>query len=304
MDFWNKWAGAQYWRFQGRVASNRRDLYGGSHGLRIVAFHSIRAPELDMAKRMLDWIGDRYPLASPEDADAVFEGRYVPGTSDRVMVTFDDGLATDYAAARWLADAGVRAAFFIVPSLVDRTVGQFVEFHAQRGVQAFLLDEPSARGLSTTQVREMIAMGHRIGAHNFAHRDLGRLHSDAEIDYEVGLAIDTVGELTGESCRDFAIAFGQPHNVSDEATRYLLARCPRVYAAHRGLNVPGITPRFLLRHACSADQPMAFAQLCVEGGADHHLAHLAREMVRRVGTTPASMANVVRPLAATAGAKA
>jgi len=33
---------------------------------------------------------------------------------------------------------------------------------------------------------------------------------------------------------DFAIGFGQPANVSEEAAAYLRETCPRVYACHRG----------------------------------------------------------------------
>jgi hypothetical protein len=133
----------------------------------------------------------------------------------------------------------------------------------------------------------MVAMGHRVAAHNFAHRDLGKLHARADLDYEIGNALLGVAELTGTPCRDFAIGFGQPENVSPEATAWLLERGTRVYACHRGLNAAGLTPRFLLRHADEPDHPLAFARVCLLGGADHHLHDRAETMARRVGTLPA-----------------
>jgi peptidoglycan/xylan/chitin deacetylase (PgdA/CDA1 family) len=142
------------------------------------------------------------------------------------------------------------------------------------------------RGLTTTQVREMMAMGHRVAAHNYAHRDLGKLHTPDEIRYEVANALEALGELTGRPCQDFAIGFGQPENLSDEAAAYLLESCPRVYACHRGLNVPGRTQRFALRHAFEPAHPFAFTRVCLEGGADRRLADRQREMIRRVGLLP------------------
>jgi peptidoglycan/xylan/chitin deacetylase (PgdA/CDA1 family) len=143
-----------------------------------------------------------------------------------------------------------------------------------------------ARGLSTGQVREMKSMGHRIAAHNFSHRDLGQLHDAEAIRYEVDNALEAVGELTGERCDDFAISFGQPENVSEEAVAHLRSRCRRVYACHRGLNVPGRTPRFLLRHAYWAEHPLTFTRVCLEGGGDHQVADRATWMARRVGLLP------------------
>jgi hypothetical protein len=95
-----------------------------------------------------------------------------------------------------------------------------------------------------------------------------------------------VGELTGEPCEDFALAFGQPENVSDAASVHLSEKVKRVYACHRGLNVPGRTPRFLLRHAVEPHHPDVFTRACLTGSADRHLEHRAAEMLRRVGPLP------------------
>ncbi len=282
-----RWAAAHWWRASGRATRDRDQLYGGAHGLRIVCFHETLPEELRQVKRVVDFWRARFAMAAPAEADELFEGRWRDTRVDRMLITFDDGLSSNHEAAKWLAEIGISAIFFVVPSLVDRTIGEYLRYHERYGVSAHTpLSAPDARGLSASQVREILAMGHRVAAHNFAHRDLGRLHDPDSIRYEIGNAIDSVAELTGRECRDFAIGFGQPENLSDEATAYLREKCPRVYACHRGLNVPGRTPRFLLRHAFDPDHPMAFTRLCLEGGADRHLAGRAQEMVRRVGVLP------------------
>jgi len=290
-DGLKRWAAAQAWRLAGRAAKDREALYGGATGLRVVTFHESLAGHLDEIVRLLGWWRRTRPLATPEDADAILEGRWEPGPEDRLLVTFDDGLASNHAAARALAREGVRAIFFVVPSLVDRTIAEYLRFHDARGVRALPpLAVRDVRGLTTSELAEMISMGHRIAAHNFAHRDLGLLHDAAELRYEIANALDQVGELTGRPCLDFAIGFGQPENLSAEAAAYLLAHVPRVYACHRGLNVPGVTPRFLLRHAVEPRHPLAFTRVCLEGGADRRLADRARALAARVGLLPAGPA--------------
>ncbi len=281
-----RWAVAQLWRLDRRAARNRRRLYQGETGLRIVTFHHTGPHEMEQLRRLVAWARGRMELGEPEDADDLVAGRWRRRRSDRLLLTFDDGLESNFEAARWLAAQEIRAVFFVIPSFVGRTVTEFLDFHRRSGVTAHPPGPPGAPGLAVRQVREMAAMGHRIGAHNFAHRDLGRLRAPADIEYEVGRALESVGEIVGSECDDFAIGFGQPENVSDEAAAWLLAQCPRVHACHRGLNVPGLTPRFLLRDDCKPWHPFAFTRACLEGGGDHHLADRAREMARRVGVLP------------------
>ena len=288
MDGAQRWVAAQLWRASGRAVKDRELLYGGATGLRVLTFHATPSDQLAHVRRIVDWCRGRFPMATPADADDIFAGGW-RHDSDRVLLTFDDGYQSNYEVARWLAGLGVAAIFFVVPPLIDRTPEEYLRFHERFGVKAYVpLAHAGARGLASGQLREMVAMGHRIAAHNFAHRDLGLLHDLAGIRYEVSNAVEMVGELTGAGCNDFAIAFGQPENVSEEAAGYLLEHCPHVYSCHRGLNVPGRTAKFLLRHACEPDHPFAFTRICIEGGADRRMARAASTMAHRVGTLPAS----------------
>jgi len=284
-----RWALAELWRTSGRIEADRHLLYQGRSGLRILTFHETEGEEMETFQRIVEWCRSHCSMATPADVDQVAAGRW-PHDGDRVLLTFDDGWASNFEAARWLADRGISAIFFVVPSLVGRDSDEYVRFHAQNRVTPGVpMAAPTARGLTVAQVREMRAMGHRIGAHNFAHRDLSFLHAPADIRYEIDNALERVGEILGTPCRDFAIAYGMPHNLSEESIvhlRDLQARGVRVYACHRGLNVPGKTPSFLLRHAWEPFHPMNFTRLCIEGGADRRLGGWARLMVDKVGALP------------------
>jgi len=245
--------------------------------------------DLRRVQRIVEWCRSRLVMATPSDADELTAGRW-PHHTDRILLTFDDGWESNYQVASWLADIGVSAIFFVVPSLIGRSAEEYLAFHAQNQLIPRVPEASrGARGLSRAQLREMRAMGHRIGAHNFAHRDLGFLHALPELRYEIDNALECLGEILGTPCHDFAIAFGMPHNLSDEAIEHLKvlqARGMRVYSCHRGLNVPGKTPSFLLRHACEPFHPMNFTRICIEGGGDRRLGSEVRLMLGRVGALP------------------
>ena len=284
-----RWVLAEMWRTLDRARRDRALLYGGATGLRIITFHETRGDDLTRLKQIVHWCRSRFTMASPADADSLFAGCW-PHATDRILVTFDDGWASNFEAAKWLAGIGVSATFFVVPSLIGRTADEYVRFHARTHLVPNVPEASAgARGLSTEQLREMRAMGHRIGAHNFAHRDLGVLHALPDIRYEVENALEGLSDILRTNCNDFAIAFGQPNNVSDEAIAYLKdlqARGLRIYSCHRGLNVPGKTPSFLLRHAWEPFHPANFTRVCLEGAGDRRLNRDVRLMVRRVGRLP------------------
>jgi len=155
-----------------------------------------------------------------------------------------------------------------MPSFAGRTIDEFCEFHARNGIEAFRFFPRPSRGLEPSQIREMVAMGHMIGGHNYAHRDLGHVHREEDLAYEIQRSLDEVGEIVGRRCEDFAWGFGHPSHVSSEAADYLTRHCSRVYSCSRGLNVPGRSPRFFLRDTVTRDEPFRFTQMTLRGGAD------------------------------------
>lgn len=287
-------------RWTKRGEKNRRGFYENMTGLRILTFHETPASYFDRFKCAAECALERYAAASPNDVNLLMQGCMPQQPEDTVLFTFDDGYRGNFYAARWLADQGVRAIFFVVPSFFDRSRFEYLKYHRVHGVQAYdfchncYIEPP--RGLARSQVKEMHAMGHRIGAHNYAHRDLGRLRSPVDLDYEVGRSIDELSELLGAPCQDFAFAFGQPQHVSVEAARYLSQRCKRVYAAVRGMNVPGKTPPlFLTRNTIQPERPLSFTIASMQGGLDHR--SRAQLTTLNARFTAASCTGTLQPIA-------
>lgn len=274
-----------------QAARNRRQLDGGRTGLRIGLSHNVYPGEFDDFRRLVDRCREDFDVGTPADVDALLAGTFRSGVRDRLLLTFDDGNDNNYQVAVWLAEQKWPAVFFIVPPFLGRTTGHFVAYHAAQGVEAYPLGHNAAvqpaRGMAPSQVRELAAMGHRIGAHNYAHRDLSRLQTQADLEYEIGRSLEEVSELTGAPCRDFAVGFGHWSHISPAAVEYLRARCPRVYLGCRARNVPGRSPRFLCRTQVAPSFPRAFARASLAGALDHREAPEVRAARTAVGPLPA-----------------
>ncbi len=266
-------------------------MYCGQNGIRSLTFHDLPETRLKEFKRVVLWCQERFRFAEPSDAEAMLDGRIRKQLSETtLLLTFDDGHSDNFIAAQWLHENGIKAAFFVVPSFIGRSNSEYLAYHRANGVTAHSLQSKAtateSKGLTRSQLLEMRSMGHRIGAHNYAHRDLGKLATDEALDYEIRNATAAVEELTGTPCRDFAVGFGQPANLSQAAVEYLSRENYRVYMGFRGLNVPGITPKYFLRHGYVPSHPFRFTTACLGADADHRMAARQRELVELVGTMP------------------
>lgn len=237
-------------------------------------------------RRLLAWCRERFVLVGPEAVDQLRAPGGSDGARDRLLFTFDDGHRDQFEGGRWLASEGVRGVFFVTPPYLERTTEEFVAHHAARGVRAYPLGikEPArSGGMTFEQVRELDRLGHLVAAHNYAHRDLGRLTSVDDLDYEVGQSLDDLSDLLGKPCRDFAISFGTPRHLSPEALAYLQARCRHVYTSVRGLNVPGLSPSCFTRDEIRGAGPEVFNRAGALGAFDDRARADRAELIRRAG---------------------
>ena len=100
-------------------------------------------------------------------------------------ITFDDGLASDYEHGfRILSELGVRATFFVVPTVVD-TPGY----------------------VTWSQLREMVAAGMEVGSHSLTHPFVDAL-DDAQLRHEFGESKRMLEERLGLAVRSASLPRG------------------------------------------------------------------------------------------------
>jgi peptidoglycan/xylan/chitin deacetylase (PgdA/CDA1 family) len=238
----------------------------------MLVFHQVFPEHRERFEQLIRWCKQTFEMAGPEDADKLVDGKFEPGQRDKLLITLDDGFSNNYDVGRWLAERGIRATFFVIPSYLDCSTDEFLAYHTANGVEAYPMGirarHQPCRGMARDEVLRLRDLGHRIAAHNYAHRDLGGLRDADDLAYEIDRSLDEVSELLGQPCHDFAIGFGGTQHVSPEALDVLRHRRSRVYFGVRGLNVPCVTPPLLLRDMISPSWPLAFSQQAALGALD------------------------------------
>lgn len=113
-------------------------------------------------------------------------------------LTFDDGCASDYTEAfPVLSELGLRATFFVVPTLVD-TPGY----------------------VTWAQLREMVTAGMEIGSHSLTHPFLDQLRP-AELEREFGESKAMIENRLGLAVRSASLPRGWPPRELEPLLRRL-----------------------------------------------------------------------------------
>lgn len=236
--------------------------------------HAEDTDDFDRFRHFIERLDEQFSIV-----DAVTVEAPAPtggGSRLPVLITFDDGHARTFPALEWLAQRGISTLYFLIPSYIDRSVQEFLDAHAACGVEAYNIgsgrDLSRTRGFSRSQVRELQAMGHRIGAHNDAHRDLGRWHTHDDARYEILGGMARLEDICGTAINDFAWAFGRMRHLSQDALSLMAERFQRVYSGIRGRS--SVAPRnaascrFFFRTGISLDDPQRFVSATLRGGLD------------------------------------
>ena len=155
-------------------------------------------------------------------------------------LTFDDGHASDYTEAfPVLHELGLRATFFVVPTLVD-----------------------TAGFVTWDQLREMVAAGMEIGSHSLTHPFVDGL-GPAELRREFGDSKAMIEDRLGAAVRSASLprGWGAPHlETILEELGYRVFCTSRVGWWH-----PGDRPLSIPRVRASADLPVERFAAIVDG---------------------------------------
>jgi peptidoglycan/xylan/chitin deacetylase (PgdA/CDA1 family) len=199
----------------------------GSHGVPFLMYHVLGDEDLDADQRYV--IASRDFAAQLAYLDGSYEVQSVggalatpPGVRPRVVLTFDDGNASDLEiAAPLLVERGFGATFYAVPGLLGR-----------RGF------------LSVPQLRELARLGLEIGSHSMSHQYLTDL-DDRRLEREVRGSKERLEDLLGRPVLHFACPGGRVDARVEKFVR--AAGYASLATSHIGTNAPDTDPFRLTR---------------------------------------------------------
>ena len=186
---------------------------------------------------------------------ALLPGAEPTGPGKPIVITFDDGWASDHRHARPILERlGWRSEHFVTVDWVGR--------------DAFM---------SWKELAEIAGFGAGVHSHSLTHRDLGRL-STREVRHELETSKDTLEWRLRRRVGFLSLPGGTGAGASVRSTAHELGY-RGICTSRIGLNVPGADPYALRRIPVRRHTPLARLLAWVDGKHLERLA-LARETLR------------------------
>jgi peptidoglycan/xylan/chitin deacetylase (PgdA/CDA1 family) len=230
-----------------RRRQRRRMRRSGSALARVMLLHGSRDIHAAIFRRQLLWAREHFNLIDFATFKRLWSNPDLFRSGDPrppVLLTFDDGLVTNYeVAAPLLEEIGTRGVFFIVPRFSECGGEEARRFYLDQMHGA--TDEPW-QPMTPTQLRDLADRGHTIGAHTWSHQRLSAIPK-AEYVREILGCADLIESWIGRPVEAFAWTFSY-NSITPAAHQMVCQRYPFCFSPCPGIVDPGgDTPQLIWR---------------------------------------------------------
>ena len=201
-----------------------------------------------------------------------FVGTSGLATGHNVMLTFDDGFASDFRIAQEILNPrGIKAVFFVIPQFLDLRdeieQKDFISRQLYPGVSNRRVPQ-KLRSMNWEQVALLHKQGHTIGSHTYSHKKLSEISDLEELSFEIIQSGKVIGDLIGEPVKHFAFTFGNLSSISHRALEIARANYEFVYSGLHGSNSSLVSQSILRRETIHPWDPKGFELAILSGAAD------------------------------------
>ena len=238
--------------------------------LKALVYHDVPPERVRAFRQHLELLMRHYHVCTPGDFLATLRGER-PLTQTEVMLTFDDGYASQARVARDVLDPlGVRGLFFVATGFLD-TAGSDASIAYARDRLRLDLGEGGSlpayqRPMSWDELAALVAEGHVVGAHTVSHARLTELASEDEVREEVVASGDAIAGRLGVPVDCFAYPFGTIESIDARSLALIEQRYAACFSGVRGSNAVGGNPYAILRDVASVDDSPGGVRFLVEDG--------------------------------------
>jgi peptidoglycan/xylan/chitin deacetylase (PgdA/CDA1 family) len=273
--------GASYSMIRGARALRRGIGMSAPDQLRVLLFHEVARSEHSAFARQLEAVAQTGDFVTPGEFSAMITGQRPVG-GRRVLLTFDDGFASNQVVAEEvLAAMGISALFFVVPSFVGlESIGEAHRFIRERIDPRFGASALPAtfRNMRWDDLHALLARGHAIGAHTDTHARLSTLGNPAALQREIVRSADVMTEHLGVAVDHFAFPFGDLVSLTSEALRVAASRFRFVHSGLRGDNAAGVSPLAIRRESVAPTDSVSLLLAYLDGAVDRRYAASRRQL--------------------------
>lgn len=229
--------------------------HGGAR-LQVINFHGTPTGQAATLRAQLEWAAERFVVL---DLNAFSRVLQSDARLDRpaLLLTFDDGMASNYHVAAPVLEAmGMRGLFFVNPGFAECRGDAARAFYKDR-----LAENPAApvtpenwTPMNPEQIGELARRGHAIGNHTYSHADLSRTPL-TELEHQIVGSRDQLREWTGTPVDSFAWTY-RWDAITPPAWEMARAAHPLCFAPCSGSVRPGRgRPDLIWRTHMESDYP-------------------------------------------------
>lgn len=186
------------------------------------------------SKELGGWVEGSHYLVTPD--------RFPKGI---VSLRFDDSWKSQMTAARYLHQLGIQATFYIIYDLLDTP------------------EHPDPARMSPDDVRELLALGHKVGSHTNTHPDLPTINGFQQLDEIQGSQQNIRRDFGYEVASTFAVPYG---DYDATLLKLMMQYYDGITTSNPGFDGPGDNPQEL--HSMAIDNEAATTLAVVNGWAD------------------------------------
>lgn len=240
-------------------------LVRGPRFMRAVNYHATPAIHRESLDRQFAWLAQRFRGVNLAELEAFIRSGTWPHDKPGLMVTFDDGLRSNFdVAAPLLEKHGFVGWFFAPVAFIDTEPADQAAYARNAGIGCGIPPADGRVAMTWAELRSL-ARRHVVGCHTISHRRLPEGVPPAEMRREVVDARAMIEQRMGMEIPVFCWVGGEEENYSREAAKLVREAGYRVaFMTSSGPILPGIDPLQVQRTNVEGDWPdhlLAF-QLC------------------------------------------
>lgn len=254
--------------------------------VRVLFLHETPPETAGRFREQLAFLRDSFNVIDFETFKRLLDGSAsLPDDRPAAMLTFDDGMASNYeVAAPLLEKAGMRGVFFVVPRFSQCSEREARSFYVAR-IRA---RAPGLTAMTPEQIRDLADRGHTIGNHTLTHACLSETPA-ASLQSEIVESAELIESWVGRRVEAFSWTF-RWNAITPQAHSLAMARHQYCFTPCSGrVDLEVDSPTLLWRTSVESSYDMAEFSFKCSRLADHISAHLRRRVIASIGGSAASV---------------
>ena len=231
-----------------------------------ITLHHIPEVNFVWLQEFLDGLLEDYEFINPADMTSK---RNL--TSNKILLTFDDGLLSQKRCVEKILDPmKIKALFFIPTGFVGMRGSRALQF-AKTRLFPFSSPQDLSDGaydaMSWEDIVSLAHSGHCIGSHTDTHPELSFLTYQEQY-HEIVNSADLLSDKLSIPIQQFAYPFGSMETVNKDSVKIAQARFQVSYSNIRGMLYEQVASNFLFRQNIVPGMPLWMARAAVDGRMD------------------------------------